>query len=261
MRQGWRSRIRACWNAPSCWRRWPRSRRTSSPAGRTLADWLAELDTAGIERLGSGRDWWRGLASAQPEKPPSSRKACSSGVVSRPSMRLRCGKRPKRSMMSRCSIAYFRYSLAVRRDRVRPTDAGRQDPRNARRAGRKKTLQFLVDAPVVARASALPGEMTAPADRSRTYAPVPRKQLRGNWSSRIISASALSGWSIQCVEFAPRGREMQVAEAVVKAGVERGVLAEPGVIAGVRQNFTTSAARGSISAMSTPSADSGGAAV
>ena len=27
--------------------------------GRTLADWLAELDTAGIERLGSGRDWWR----------------------------------------------------------------------------------------------------------------------------------------------------------------------------------------------------------
>lgn len=27
--------------------------------GRRLADWLAELDTAGIERQGSGRDWWR----------------------------------------------------------------------------------------------------------------------------------------------------------------------------------------------------------
>jgi len=28
-------------------------------SGRRLGDWLAELDTAGIERLESGRDWWR----------------------------------------------------------------------------------------------------------------------------------------------------------------------------------------------------------
>jgi len=28
-------------------------------SGRRLADWLAELDITGIERLGSGQDWWR----------------------------------------------------------------------------------------------------------------------------------------------------------------------------------------------------------
>lgn len=28
--------------------------------GRKLADWLAEADTAGIERLPSRRDWWKG---------------------------------------------------------------------------------------------------------------------------------------------------------------------------------------------------------
>lgn len=27
--------------------------------GRPLSEWLADLDTAGIERLPSGRDWWR----------------------------------------------------------------------------------------------------------------------------------------------------------------------------------------------------------
>ena len=27
--------------------------------GKTLADWLAEADTAGIERQPGGRDWWR----------------------------------------------------------------------------------------------------------------------------------------------------------------------------------------------------------
>lgn len=27
--------------------------------GKTLADWLAGLDTAGIERQPSGRDWWK----------------------------------------------------------------------------------------------------------------------------------------------------------------------------------------------------------
>jgi 2-amino-4-hydroxy-6-hydroxymethyldihydropteridine diphosphokinase len=27
--------------------------------GRRLADWLAELDITGIERLESGLDWWR----------------------------------------------------------------------------------------------------------------------------------------------------------------------------------------------------------
>ncbi|MCX7303341.1 MAG: 2-amino-4-hydroxy-6-hydroxymethyldihydropteridine diphosphokinase [Hyphomicrobiales bacterium] len=27
--------------------------------GRRLTEWLAELDTAGIERLPSGRDWWK----------------------------------------------------------------------------------------------------------------------------------------------------------------------------------------------------------
>jgi 2-amino-4-hydroxy-6-hydroxymethyldihydropteridine diphosphokinase len=28
--------------------------------GKKLGDWLTEADTAGIERLPSGRDWWRG---------------------------------------------------------------------------------------------------------------------------------------------------------------------------------------------------------
>jgi len=28
-------------------------------SGRTLAEWLAELDTTGIERLPSDRDWWK----------------------------------------------------------------------------------------------------------------------------------------------------------------------------------------------------------
>jgi 2-amino-4-hydroxy-6-hydroxymethyldihydropteridine diphosphokinase len=27
--------------------------------GRTLSAWLADVDTAGIERLASGRDWWK----------------------------------------------------------------------------------------------------------------------------------------------------------------------------------------------------------
>jgi hypothetical protein len=39
-------------------------------------------------------------AGAQPAKPPPSRKACSSGFVARPNSALRCGKRPKRRMIS-----------------------------------------------------------------------------------------------------------------------------------------------------------------
>ncbi|MBE1207076.1 2-amino-4-hydroxy-6-hydroxymethyldihydropteridine diphosphokinase [Aminobacter carboxidus] len=30
-------------------------------AGKSAAEWAAELDSAGIERLDSGRDWWRDL--------------------------------------------------------------------------------------------------------------------------------------------------------------------------------------------------------
>ena len=48
----------------------------------------------------------------QPEKPPSSRNFCSSGVLTRPSTALRCGNRPKRRMMSACSLAHFRPSAS-----------------------------------------------------------------------------------------------------------------------------------------------------
>ena len=51
----------------------------------------------------------------QPLNPPSSRNFCSSGVVSRPRIALRCGKRPKRRMMSRCCSAYFRSVLSASR--------------------------------------------------------------------------------------------------------------------------------------------------
>ena len=52
---------------------------------------------AGADRLEARR--------LQPANPPSARKRSSSGVLARPSSALRCGKRPKRSMMSRCSRA------------------------------------------------------------------------------------------------------------------------------------------------------------
>ena len=41
----------------------------------------------------------------QVNPPPASRYACSSAVLSRPSTRLRCGKRPKRRMTSQCRCA------------------------------------------------------------------------------------------------------------------------------------------------------------
>ena len=54
------------------------------------------------------------MLMGQPLKPPPSRNACSSGVVARPSMALRCGKRPKRRMMSRCSLGVFQVLVAGR---------------------------------------------------------------------------------------------------------------------------------------------------
>ena len=48
----------------------------------------------------------------QPPNPPSSRNFCSSGVVARPSTALRCGKRPKRRMMSAWISAHFRLSAS-----------------------------------------------------------------------------------------------------------------------------------------------------
>lgn len=41
-----------------------------------------------------------GPARPHPRQPSSSRNRCSSGVVSRPNARFRCGKRPKRAMMA-----------------------------------------------------------------------------------------------------------------------------------------------------------------
>ncbi len=68
--------------------------------GKPIAFYLDALDHAGIERPPSGRDWWRQqrrkadpALALQPAKPPSSRNACSSGVVSRPRIALRWGKR------------------------------------------------------------------------------------------------------------------------------------------------------------------------
>ena len=45
--------------------------------------------------------------SASRANPPSAKNCSSSGVLLRPRIALRCGKRPKRAMMSRCRIAYF----------------------------------------------------------------------------------------------------------------------------------------------------------
>ena len=47
------------------------------------------------------------MAGRQPLKPPSRRKAASVGVVLRPRMALRCGKRPKRAMISRWPRAWL----------------------------------------------------------------------------------------------------------------------------------------------------------
>src|SRR3546814_9678543 len=58
-------------------------------------------------------DWSSDVCSS--DLPPASSQACSSGVFSRPSSRLRCGKRPKRSITSRCATAYFMYSGSMAR--------------------------------------------------------------------------------------------------------------------------------------------------
>ncbi len=47
---------------------------------------------------------WQGKRTQNP--PPASSQACSSSVLTRPRARLRCGKRPKRSITSRCACAY-----------------------------------------------------------------------------------------------------------------------------------------------------------
>ena len=63
----------------------------------------------------------------QPAKPPLSRKACSSGVVARPSTALRCGKRPKRRMMSACSSRPFQQvGIAGRARTARSSAPGRR---------------------------------------------------------------------------------------------------------------------------------------
>jgi hypothetical protein len=58
------------------------------------------------------RSTGRGPSPLYPAKPPSSRKACSAAVVVRPRARFRCGKRPKRAMMSRWAMAHFRLSAS-----------------------------------------------------------------------------------------------------------------------------------------------------
>ena len=73
--------------------------------------------------------------------------------------RLRCGKRPKRSMMSRCSMRVFQIVLAVGRGAVRPINPGRPRFSECSKAGRRRPAGPARRAQIVAGSSALPGEM------------------------------------------------------------------------------------------------------
>ena len=63
--------------------------------------------------------------------------------------------------------------------------------------------------------------------------PVPRKQLRGNWSSRIISASAPSGCSDQSSSSRRAAAKCSSRKPLAEVGVEGVVLLEPGFRAGL----------------------------
>ena len=60
--------------------------------GRPLSDHLADIDTTGIERQPSGRDWWKAVGQVSPRNRRRRERPFPPAVVSRPSAGLRCGK-------------------------------------------------------------------------------------------------------------------------------------------------------------------------
>ena len=99
--------------------RWPSSATTAGAARRppnSSARWASPRCTTSPAASMPGPNSIRRFRATDPSEggprpalaqnpPPASSHACSSGVLLRPSAALRCGKRPKRTITSRCAFA------------------------------------------------------------------------------------------------------------------------------------------------------------
>ena len=128
-----------------------------------------------------------------PRRPPQSHRRGGA----RPSIALRCGKRPNRSMMSWCFLA--KSSMFVVAER------GEQQHRALLVVQLLAVLERHVEEDTLARPELL---VEAALDRrlgdrerelvGRELVGMPRNMLRGNWSNRITPASAVSGSVENC---------------------------------------------------------------
>ena len=165
-----------------------------------------------------------GRRGRYPENPPSSKNRCSSSRIGRPRIGLRCGKRPKRRMMSWWPRACFS---------VLPERA--VQPHRALLVGEvfgvperqvEEASELRLDRQVVS------GDDRGAGDRARGASVaymrgVPRKALRGNWSRRRISANAPVGVASQPKSSPRAAAWCRSEEARAKFLVEGGVLLEP----------------------------------